>query len=153
MAITYQCRAVECLKCISCLTGRRNQMPPKDFFPSNEEELEKYLAVEQMKAHIQAELNGKLSTVLSRMDSMQETFERTLGPLAASVQDIEEIKRKINLTPEEVERVYGLNAATLANKRAKAAGPRYIKDGGKILYPQKELRQYLTVREILTNDD
>lgn len=84
---------------------------------------------------------------------MQETFERTLGPLAASVQDIEEIKRKINLTPEEVERVYGLNAATLANKRAKAAGPRYIKDGGKILYPQKELQKYLTDREILTNDD
>ena len=153
MVLTCRCWSVECLKRISGLAGWRNQMPPKDFFPSNEEELEKYLAVEQMKAHIQAELNGKLSTVLSRMDSMQETFERTLGPLAASVQDIEEIKRKINLTPEEVERVYGLNAATLANKRAKAAGPRYIKDGGKILYPQKELRQYLTAREILTNDD
>ena len=153
MVLTCRCWAVECLKRISGLAGWRNQMPPKDFFPSNEEELEKYLAVEQMKAQIQAELNGKLSTVLSRMDSMQETFERTLGPLAASVQDIEEIKRKINLTPEEVERVYGLNAATLANKRAKAAGPRYIKDGGKILYPQKELRQYLTAREILTNDD
>ena len=128
-------------------------MPPKDFFPSNEEELEKYLAMEQMKARIQAELNGKLSTVLARMDSMRETFERTLGPLAASVQEIEEIKRKVNLTPEEVERVYGLNAATLANKRAKAAGPRYIKDGGKVLYPQKDLQKYLNEREILTRDD
>ena len=115
--------------------------------------MEKYLTVEQMKARIQAELNGKLSTVLARMDSMQETFERTLGPLAASVQEIEEIKRKVNLTPEEVERVYSLNAATLANKRAKAAGPRYIKDGGKILYPQKDLQKYLNEREILTSDD
>ena len=44
-------------------------MPSKDFFPSNEEELEQYLAVEQMKARIQAELNGKLSTVLARMDT------------------------------------------------------------------------------------
>ena len=87
------------------------------------------------------------------MDSMQETFERTLGPLAASVQEIEEIKRNVNLTPEEVERVYSLNAATLANKRAKAAGPRYIKDGGKILYPQKDLQKYLNEREILTRDD
>lgn len=128
-------------------------MPPEDFFPSNKEGLEKYLAVEQIKAHIQAELNGKLSTVLARIDIMQETFERTLGPLAVSVQEIEELKRKINLTPEEVERVYGLKAATLANKRAKAAGPRYIKDGGKILYPQKELQRYLSDREILTSDD
>ena len=128
-------------------------MPHEDFFPSREDELEKYLTVEQMKARIQAELNGKLSTVLARMDSMQETFERTLGPLAASVQEIEEIKRKVNLTPEEVERVYGLNAATLANKRTKAAGPRYIKDGGKILYPQKDLQKYLNEREILTRDD
>ena len=128
-------------------------MPGKDFFPKNEEELERYLEMEQMSARIHAELNAKLSTVLARMDSMQDTFERTLGPLATSVQEIEEIKRKVNLTPEEVERVYGLNAATLANKRTKAEGPRYIKDGGKILYPQKELQKYLNDREILTNDD
>ena len=127
-------------------------MPNKDFFPTTEEGLEQYLAMEEMSARIRAELNGKLSTVLARMDTIQETFERTLGPLAVSVREIEEIKRKINLTPEEVERVYGLNAATLANKRAKAAGPRYIKDGGKVLYPQKELQKYLTEREILTND-
>ena len=128
-------------------------MSRKDFFPSSESELESYLAMEEMSARIQAELNGKLSTVLARMDSMQEVFERTLGPLATSVQEIEEIKRKVNLTPEEVERVYGLNAATLANKRTKASGPRYIKDGGKILYPQKELQKYLNEREILTNED
>ena len=127
-------------------------MPDKDFFPSTEGELEKYLAVEHMKASIQAELNGKLSTVLSRMQTMQETFERTLGPLAVSVQEIEELKRKVNLTPEEVERVYGLNAATLANKRAKGQGPRYIKDGGKVLYSQKEIQKYLNEREILTAD-
>lgn len=128
-------------------------MKSKDFFPSNEHELERYLAMEQMSARIQAELNAKLSTVLARMDSMQNTFERTLGPLAESVQEIEEIKRKVNLTPEEVERVYGLNAATLANKRTKAAGPPYIKVGGKVLYPQKLLQKYLLDREILTDPD
>lgn len=128
-------------------------MPSKDFSSSNKEELMRYLEIEQMSARIQAELNGKLSSVLARMDSMQDTFERTLGPLAISVQEIEELKRKINLTPEEVERVYGLNAATLANKRTKAAGPRYIKDGGKILYPQREIQKYLGQREVLTNED
>ncbi len=126
-------------------------MTSKDFFPSNKEELERYLEMEQMSARIQAELNGKLSTVLARMDSMQDTFERTLGPLAISVQEIEEIKRKVNLTPEEVERVYGLNAATLANLRTKSTGPPYIKIGGKILYPQKELQKYLDDRGVLTN--
>lgn len=126
-------------------------MSRKDFFPSTEQELESYLAMEEMSARIQAELNAKLSTVLARMDSIQETFERTLGPLAISVQEIEEIKRKVNLTPEEVERVYGLNAATLANQRTKATGPPYIKVGGKILYPQKELQKYLNDRGVLTN--
>ena len=128
-------------------------MSRKEFFPSNEHELEQYLAMEEMSARIQAELNGKLSTVLARMDSMQQTFEQTLGPLAVSVQEIEEIKRKVNLTPEEVERVYGLNAATLANQRGKGIGPPYIKVVGKILYPQQELRKYLSEREILTNDE
>ena len=73
--------------------------------------------------------------------------------MAVSVQEIEEIKRKVNLTPEEVERVYGLNAATLANQRGKGIGPPYIKVVGKILYPQQELRKYLSEREILTNDE
>lgn len=128
-------------------------MPRDDFFPSSKDELERYLEMEQMSARIQAELNAKLSTVLSRMDSIQDTFERTLGPLAISVQEIEEIKRKVNLTPEEVERVYGLNAATLANKRTKATGPPYIKVGGRVLYPQTELQKYLNARGIVTNDD
>ena len=128
-------------------------MPRREFFPSNEQELESYLAMEEMSARIQAELNAKLSTVLARMDYMQKTFEQTLGPLAVSVQEIEEIKRKVNLTPEEVARVYGLNAATLANQRTKAAGPPYIKVGGKVLYPQRELQKYLNDREILTHSD
>jgi tetrahydromethanopterin S-methyltransferase subunit G len=128
-------------------------MSRKEFFPSNEIELEQYLAMEEMSARIQAELNGKISTVLARMDSMQQTFEQTLGPLAVSIQEIEEIKRKINLTPEEVERVYGLKAQTLSNQRGKGIGPPYIKVVGKILYPQIELKKYLHEREVLTNSD
>jgi hypothetical protein len=126
----------------------------KDDLPLTEEQqLNHYLAIEQAKAKSQAELSVKLNNVLSRMDSMQESFERTFGPLTTSVQEMEELKRKVNLTPEEVERVYGLNAATLANKRGKGQGPRYIKDGGKILYPQKEVQKYLQDREILTASD
>ena len=111
----------------------------------------RFLMREEIRDTIQKEISAKLTPVLAGVESIQEALERTIGPVAASVQEIEEIKRKINLTPEEVERVYGLNAATLANKRAKGTGPLYIKDGGKILYPQKEIRTYLNAREIMTN--
>ena len=111
----------------------------------------KSLMREEIRETIQKEIGAKLTPVLAGVASIQEALERTIGPVAASVQEIEEIKRKVNLTPEEVERVYGLNAATLANKRTKGAGPRYIKDGGKILYSQKEIQKYLYDREILTS--
>ncbi len=111
----------------------------------------KFLVREEIRDAIQREIGPKLDPVLAGVESIQAALERTIGPVAASVQEIEEIKRKVNLTPEEVERVYGLNAATLANKRTKGAGPRYIKDGGKILYPQREIQKYLSQREILTN--
>ena len=65
----------------------------KDDLPFTEEQqLNHYLAIEQAKAKSQAELSVKLNTVLLRMDSIQE---------------MEELIGKVNLTPEEVERVYG----------------------------------------------
>ena len=112
-----------------------------------------YLMQEELKETIQREIAAKLLPVLASVESIQDAIERGIGSMGTSVQAIEEIKRKVNLTPEEVERVYGLNAATLANKRTKAVGPRYIKDGGKILYSQREIQKYLNEREILTNEN
>jgi len=112
----------------------------------------KYLMREEIRDTIKKEISERLTPVLVGVEHIQETL-RVIGPASACGQEIEEIKRKVNLTPEEVERVYGLNAATLANKRTKGAGPCYIKDGGKVLYPQKEIQKYLNAREILTNGD
>ncbi len=113
----------------------------------------KFLMREEIKDTIQKEISEKLTPVLAGVEYIQEALERAIGSASAYGREIEEIKRKVNLTPEEVERVYGLNAATLANKRTKGEGPRYIKDGGKVLYPQREVQKYLNAREILTNDD
>ena len=63
---------------------------------------------------------------------------------------MERLKRKEYLTPEEVERVYGLKPKTLANKRMKAQGPEYIKDGERILYKQQAVKKYLEAKTVRT---
>ncbi len=83
-------------------------------------------------------------------EMLEDLAERVLAPLASEVMEIEELKRKESLTPDEVERVYGLKATTLANKRSRAQGPEYIKDGEKILYPQKAVKDYLAARRVKT---
>lgn len=78
--------------------------------------------------------------------NIDDALERLLAPVA----EIERLKRKEYLTPEEVELVYGLKASTLANKRTKAKGPEYIKDGEKILYRQQTVKAYLESRTVRT---
>lgn len=79
-------------------------------------------------------------------NNIDDALERLLAPVA----EIERLKRKEYLTPEEVELVYGLKASTLANKRSKAKGPEYIKDGEKILYKQQAVKAYLESRTVRT---
>jgi hypothetical protein len=76
---------------------------------------------------------------------IESALERLLAPIV-----VERLKRREYLTPEEVEAVYGLKAVTLANKRSKAQGPEYIKDGDKILYRQQAIKTYLDARTIKT---
>lgn len=82
--------------------------------------------------------------------NLQITLERLLTPVVDSIGQIERLKRREYLTAEEVELIYGLNPATLANKRSKAQGPEYIKDGDKILYKQQAVRTYLETKTIRT---
>lgn len=79
-------------------------------------------------------------------DTIDITLERLLAPIA----NIEKLKRREYLPPEEVELVYGLKASTLANKRSRARGPEYIKDGEKILYKQQALKAYMDSRTVRT---
>jgi len=75
-------------------------------------------------------------------------LERLLAPIA----EVERLKRREYLTPEEVEIVYGLKVVTLANKRSKAQGPEYVKDGDRILYKQQAIKKYLESRIVRTRD-
>ena len=86
------------------------------------------------------------------MGNLQSAFERLLAPITDSIGQIERLKRREYLTPEEVEWVYGLKPSTLANRRTKAKGPEYVKVGEKILYKQKAIRAYLEAREVRTTD-
>lgn len=85
-------------------------------------------------------------------DNLQIAFERLLAPVVDSIGQLERLKRREYLTPEEVELVYGLKTATLANKRSRANGPEYIKDGDKILYKQQSVKKYLESKTVLTRN-
>ena len=87
---------------------------------------------------------------VSLEETVSNNIESTLERLLAPVAQIEKLKRREYLSPEEVELVYGLKASTLANKRMKAQGPEYTKDGEKILYKQQSVRLYLESRAVKT---
>lgn len=79
-------------------------------------------------------------------NNIDDALERLLAPVA----EVERLKRKEYLTPEEVELVYGLKPKTLANKRLKAQGPEYTKDGDRILYKQQAIKKYLEAKTVRT---
>lgn len=83
-------------------------------------------------------------------DNLQMTFERLLIPVVDSIGQIERLKRRECLTAEEVELLYGLKASTLANKRSRARGPEYVKDGDKILYRHQAIKKYLDAKAVRT---
>lgn len=57
--------------------------------------------------------------------------------------EIEALRRKISLTPDEVFLLTGIPAGTLKNWRSAGKGPEYSKEGSKIVYPVKNLLSWL----------
>lgn len=59
--------------------------------------------------------------------------------------ELDLLQRKQLLTPKEVEKLYGLKAGTLANKRGAGRGPEYIQEGQDcpIYYEHGAIRRYL----------
>ena len=100
--------------------------------------------------HRKSQREGIMTTDQTDLASLSGTIDTTLERLLAPIANIEKLKRCEYLTPEEVELVYGLKASTLANKRSRARGPEYIKDGGKILYKQQALKAYMDSRTVRT---
>ena len=81
-------------------------------------------------------LNKKVDAALS------ETLERLLAPVV----EMEAMKRKLYLTEEEAAKLFSLAPATLRTDRSRGIGPKYIKNGRKVLYSQQELINYLERR-------
>nr|WP_287412813.1 helix-turn-helix domain-containing protein [Pseudodesulfovibrio sp.] len=57
--------------------------------------------------------------------------------------EIEALKRKFALTPNEVFVLTGIPSGTLKNWRSGGKGPEYSKEGSKIVYPVKNLLSWL----------
>ena len=107
------------------------------------------LVVQDAVDELTAELSRK-----SISDEFAKALENVLKPMAEqvciSVGEIEKLKRKEYLSPDEVEKLYGLRATTLANKRTRAQGPEYTKAGEKILYRHQDVKKYLDARRVRT---
>ena len=56
------------------------------------------------------------------------------------------------LKPKEVEKVYNIDAGTLANWRCQGRGPVYVKYGRKVLYPIRALEVWCQSHQVQTID-
>lgn len=83
-------------------------------------------------------------------EEIQQTLSGMLAPIVREVAQIEKLKRKEYLTPDEVQILYGLNTGTLANYRSRAEGPEFHKTGEKILYSHKAIKHYLDCNKVRT---
>lgn len=97
------------------------------------------------------ELASKVCSILS--ERMLEKIEQLMAPVAelmAPVAELETIRRKDFLSEREVSVFFSIPPATLQTDRCRGAGPRYIKDGRKILYSMADLVSYYERRIIKT---
>ena len=56
------------------------------------------------------------------------------------------------LKPKEVEKIYNIDAGTLANWRCQGRGPAYVKYGRKVLYPIRALEVWCESHQVQTID-
>jgi|GEM_PF-2558880 len=87
-------------------------------------------------------------------EELRAVLPEVLRSVAAPVLEMEALRKKKYLRPDEVEKLYGLRATTLSNKRVLGLGPRYVqdKDRGSILYPQKDVEAWMQARKRRTYD-
>ncbi len=68
---------------------------------------------------------------------------RILAEVAAEVAGIEALKRRPLLTPLEVQKLYGIKATTLSDKRTRGGGPDYIKEASSVFYRPQDVDRWI----------
>jgi len=71
-------------------------------------------------------------------------LEKILAPVVEVICEMERIRRKEYLTEKEAALLFSLSAATLKTHRSRKTGPPFIKHGRNVLYPRRELVNYLS---------
>jgi len=98
-----------------------------------------------------------VTTPENLMDIIREVLQEqgAASSLSPEAHELEVLKRKKLLTPKEVQKLYGLNAATLANKRGAGKGPAYIQEveDGPVYYEQAAIQRYLDACRKKTYED
>lgn len=86
------------------------------------------------------------TVIVTTREDLTAIIAEIMGQARKDIPELERLKRKALLTPDEVEKLYGFNARTLANKRGAGLGPEYIQEvaGGPVYYTHKAIEEYLT---------
>lgn len=84
-------------------------------------------------------------------EGVRQELARISGPDAEAA-EIERLNRKEYLTEGQVEKLFGLKAATLRKHRGNGSGPSFVKDGEKVLYQRLSVARYLESKRQKTHD-
>lgn len=88
--------------------------------------------------------------VLIEGKELGDLLSEMLSTLLAPAAELERIKRKDYLTEQEVAIFCSVSTSTLRSERSRRQGPAFIKDGKRILYTHKDLREYFERRRVKT---
>jgi transcription antitermination factor NusG len=83
---------------------------------------------------------------------MEEKLTEKIARLFMPAAEMNVMKQKEFLTEKEVSLLYSVSISTLRTERCRGAGPGYIKDGKRVLYPKKTLNEYLFRRFVKTDE-
>lgn len=87
----------------------------------------------------------------NRMDQ-EAIIKEAIQEAFAPVVELETLKAKDYLSPDEVEKIFPLPVSTLEKLRKDGKGPKWIKRGRKVFYRPNDVRSYLNSHRQMTSE-